>query len=375
MKSKENKKVKNATICKGSSITFRSKLEYNVSKILDFYDLPYQYEEKKFILQKAFKYKGETIRAITYTPDFILDNIIIECKGFPTDSWKIKRKLFLNILSKEYEKYHYIEIYSIENLLDFIDMNDYFLHYNILVKNLEKEVVGEFNSISEALEALSLVGKSKGNIQSCLMGNRNKAYGYFWERKEVEFQSLPKEEWRDVIGFEQLYSVSSLGRVASKQFHGKYNFRLLKQSDVEGYKFVKLRNWYNKIFGSYPVHRLVAMAFLPNPENKKEVDHLDTNPSNNNVSNLKWVTHLENQRNPITNNRLKESITTLNKLGIGPKNSAVKRKKKVQYFKDNEFITYQSLTEAAKKLKVSVATVKRWCDNNINNCKYAEEVK
>ena len=117
------------------------------------------------------------------------------------------------------------------------------------------------------------------------------------------------------------------------------------------------------------------MAFLPNPENKKEVDHLDTNPSNNNVSNLKWVTHLENQRNPITNNRLKESITTLNKLGIGPKNSAVKRKKKVQYFKDNEFITYQSLTEAAKKLKVSVATVKRWCDNNINNCKYAEEVK
>lgn len=370
---KRNKKVTNATICESNGITFRSKLEYNISKALELCGLPYHYEERKFILQESFKYKEDTIRAITYTPDFIVDNVIIECKGFPTDSWKIKRKLFLNALSTKYKQYNYIEVYSVKDLLDFIDMNNYFLHYNILVKDLKDNFVGEFNSLSEAVEALSIPISTKSNIRSCLLGNRSKAYGYIWERKETEFTPLVNEEWKDVVGFEHLYAVSSLGRIASKQFHGKYDFRVLKQTDIDGYKFVKLRDWYNGIVGSYSVHRLVAMAFLPNPENKKEVDHLDTNPSNNSVSNLKWTTHLENQRNPITNKRLKDSIITMNKLGVGPKISAIKKRKRVQYFKDNKSVVYESLTEAAKNLKVSISTIKRWCDNNINNCKYAEE--
>lgn len=57
---------------------------------------------------------------------------------------------------------------------------------------------------------------------------------------------------------------------------------------------------------NFQVHRLVAIHYIPNPENKKEIDHIDRNPSNNHVSNLRWATRSENNQNTIVqkNNRL-----------------------------------------------------------------------
>ena len=146
-------------------------------------------------------------------------------------------------------------------------MNNYFLHYNILVKDLKGNFVGEFNSLSEAVEALSIHVNTKSNIRSCLLGNRSKACGYIWERKETEFTPLVNEEWKDVVGFEHLYAVSSLGRIASKQFHGKYDFRVLKQTDIDGYKFVKLRFW-------------IFICNKTNNRNYKQCTH-SKNPSTN----------------------------------------------------------------------------------------------
>ena len=85
------------------------------------------------------------------------------------------------------------------------------------------------------------------------------------------------------------------------------------------------------ISGNYLVHRLVAEAFIPNIDNKPHIDHINTVRDDNRVENLRWVTHLENQRNPITNKRLKEFMTELNHRKVGNTISANNRKRKVQH--------------------------------------------
>lgn len=105
-----------------------------------------------------------------------------------------------------------------------------------------------------------------------------------------------KEEFRAVKDFEGLYEVSNYGKVKSLK---RKKERILKPS-------ISRNNYYTVILCKdskfYPrlVHRLVAESFLPNPQDKPIIDHLDGNSLNNCVDNLKWVTQKENCLNPIT---------------------------------------------------------------------------
>ena len=93
-----------------------------------------------------------------------------------------------------------------------------------------------------------------------------------------------KEIWKDIKDYEGHYQVSNLSRVKSIKF-GKE--RILKPvTDRHGYLIVGL--WKNNKQKTYKVHRLVAEAFLPNPDNLPQVNHKDENPLNNNVNNLEW---------------------------------------------------------------------------------------
>lgn len=110
---------------------------------------------------------------------------------------------------------------------------------------------------------------------------------------------MKNEEWRDIKGFEGCYQVSNFGRVKSLPRERRLGNniivlpeRFLSTSNCRGYKRVVLINMYSK--RNAQVHRLVAEAFIPNPENKPQVNHKDENPSNNHVDNLEWVTSKEN---------------------------------------------------------------------------------
>ena len=108
-----------------------------------------------------------------------------------------------------------------------------------------------------------------------------------------------EEIWKDIEGYEGIYQVSNLGRVRSldrKVWNYTKKGRILKShSNGHGYQNVSLHNK-NKIEKHAYIHILVAKAFIPNPENKKEVNHKDFNKENNCADNLEWVTREENKK-------------------------------------------------------------------------------
>lgn len=99
---------------------------------------------------------------------------------------------------------------------------------------------------------------------------------------------MNKEEWKEIPGFPS-YFVSNLGKI-----RGKTGLLLSKSDDGYGYQRVGLRRKGFRKTTYAKVHRLVALAFIANPENKKTVEHIDSDRKNNNVNNLKWATHFEN---------------------------------------------------------------------------------
>lgn len=113
-----------------------------------------------------------------------------------------------------------------------------------------------------------------------------------------------REEWRPVVGYEGYYEVSNMGRVRSitidavyrrngLEYTRKRRGRILKQQNASnGYLQVHLsKDGEHKI---YRVRRIVANAFIDNPDNLPEVNHKDENKKNNRVANLEWCTHSYN---------------------------------------------------------------------------------
>lgn len=102
------------------------------------------------------------------------------------------------------------------------------------------------------------------------------------------------EIWKDVPGFEGVYKVSNKGSVKGVVRCGSTGQILHPGTNRCGYLVLSLYN-HPKVFRT-SVHRLVAMAFIPNPENKRTVNHIDGNKKNNCVENLEWATHGENHK-------------------------------------------------------------------------------
>jgi len=112
-----------------------------------------------------------------------------------------------------------------------------------------------------------------------------------------------EERWEDLKGFEGLYKISTWGNIVSCKktwLSGRWVIRtnpekqMLLSKDKGGYLIVGLRK--PNIKKMFKVHRLVAIQFINNPENKPQVNHKDCNKTNNNYINLEWNTATENMR-------------------------------------------------------------------------------
>ena len=133
-----------------------------------------------------------------------------------------------------------------------------------------------------------------------------------------------EEDWKNIHG--TYYEVSNTGEVRNCK-----TLRILKPFSYEGYLRVYL--YINKKKRQFRLHRLVAEAFIPNPENKPEVDHIDRDGLNNKLDNLRWVTKKENMKNRVYSKRHpKVSKKTIKKI-IKMNNSGMSAEDIYNFFK------------------------------------------
>ena len=162
------------------------------------------------------------------------------------------------------------------------------------------------------------------------------------------------EVWKDVVGYEGLYKVSNCGRVWSCRRN-----KLRKQQITKGYKMVNLKvDGKSKVFS---VHRLVALAFIENPNNKREVNHIDENKTNNHISNLEWVTSKENSNWGNRNKKISEFVTAnpVKKTRNGKVVSS-RKIKQIDMITGEVIRVYDSVTEASK--------INGYHQGNISSC-------
>jgi len=168
-----------------------------------------------------------------------------------------------------------------------------------------------------------------------------------------------KETWVDIDGYVGLYQVSNLGNIRSFLREGEPRLLTIIVHKI-GYGSIKLR--YNGIAKKYAIHRLVAIAFIDNPNGKPEVNHIDGNKMNNKVDNLEWVTRSENQYHAYSTGLKKPAKSTRG----GKYNS--RSKPVLQIISEKSMIHWDGINEAAKNLNLSAGNISAVCLGKLKTC-------
>lgn len=175
-----------------------------------------------------------------------------------------------------------------------------------------------------------------------------------------------KEVWKDVVGYEGLYEISSFGRLKrlKRTTLGKdgveYNYpELMIKGDYDKDGYIRTTMSKNKKKKTKKIHRLVAEAFIPNPNNYPEVNHLDETKDNNHVNNLEWITTKGNANYGTRNKRIAKHPNQLAKINNW------KRPVRITNLKNGKVKIYESATKAGKELDFCQTLVSRACRKGI----------
>lgn len=176
------------------------------------------------------------------------------------------------------------------------------------------------------------------------------------------------EEWKDIKDYENLYLISNLGRVKSlgNGKSGNSKEKILKPfKDKRGYMRVNLcKNGKCKIF---LVHKLVAFAFVDGWFEGAEVDHIDTNRENNIWTNLRFVTHKENQNNELSKEHSSEAKKGKPKSEEHKKKISESKKKKIYCIELDK--VFNSILEASKELNIDQGYISKVCNGKKKTAK------
>lgn len=198
---------------------------------------------------------------------------------------------------------------------------------------------------------------------------------------------MKEEIWKDIPGYDGQYKVSNFGRIQSfrSKYRGGQYYGMILKSHISKSKYVYQQLRKNNKTITHLLHRLVAEAFIPNPYNKPNINHLDNNPSNNCTTNLQWCTQKENIQYAANLGRMKNNTTWEKgtkpwntgkflsnehklKLSIIKRGKPSPKRKKVINMKTG--IIYESATEAAKKNNINYNTFAGNVRENKGDFKY-----
>ncbi|QEE50332.1 hypothetical protein FUA48_12310 [Flavobacterium alkalisoli] len=182
---------------------------------------------------------------------------------------------------------------------------------------------------------------------------------------------LENEIWRDVLNYEGCYQISNLGRVKSverkvKSSRSKTGYRTIKEKLMTpllskyGYYRVHLMKEGKSFIAM--VHRLIAEAFIPNPNNKPQVNHINLIRTDNRIENLEWMTNKENMRHAWDNNSAnKEAIKKATIIAQERNKKAV-----IQYNVNMEIVkTFLSIKDASEECNIRHSNIGMCCSGKI----------